>query len=72
MAISNDLQKIFGPRKSDRMFVRQQLKKGQRYEILVEFIPEEKVKVPFVDFDMGYHRHIPTSIAIKAARDAIS
>lgn len=63
-------EKLLSPRKSERLFIRRQLKKGQRYNIKVEFIPEEKVKVPFVDFDMGKHVSIPTSVAVESARDA--
>lgn len=65
-----DGEKLLSPRKAERLFIRRHLKKGQRYHIKVEFIPEPKVKVPFVDFDMGNHVHIPTSIAVDAAKDA--
>lgn len=65
-----DGEKLLSPRKSERLFVRRQLTKGHCYHIKVMFVPEEKVKVPFVDFDMGNHVHIPTSIAVEQARDA--
>lgn len=65
-----DGEKLLSPRKSARMFVRRQLKKGQTYHIKVEFIPEAKVKVPFVDFDMGKHVMIPTAVAVEKAKDA--